>query len=172
MKYKFLNNFIINFNKGNFTIKKFTEFDNKTIANVRLYLKKHKLPHKTNQQVIKSALNEYYGWIYHNTLYYRDNLELTDIISTILHEYVHWIRRKDGTYKYKTDNDIFIEEFFAELISEYYVNTIFTKNYIITLDIISNTIELIISKYNLNIKKEKACELVNNNLHTVLKYFK
>ena len=42
MKYKFLNNFIINFNKGNFTIKKFTEFDNKTIANVRLYLKKHK----------------------------------------------------------------------------------------------------------------------------------
>jgi uncharacterized protein YjaZ len=171
MHSNFIETLLDNFNKDKFIIKKFTEFDNKTIANVRLYLKKNKLPHKTKQQVIKSALNEYYGWIYHNTLYYRDNLELNDIISTVLHEYVHWLRKQEKTFKYKTSNDIFIEEFFAELVSEYYINNINKKNYIITPEIISSTIKIIISKYNLDICKNKAHELVYNNIDSIAHYF-
>ena len=171
MDYLFIQNFIYNLKNGTFNVKTFSQFDNRTIANVKLYLKKERLPRSTKEKVIQSALKQYYGWIYDNTLYYNDTLDIDDTISTLLHEYVHWIRRVDGTYKYNSDNNIFIEEFFAELISEFYINVLNNKEAVITSCIINNTANHIISKYKLNIKKEKAIQLIYDNLPTVYKYF-
>ena len=167
-RYNFINDFIININTNQCVIKKFTEFDNRTIAQVRLYLKKLRLPRNTKKEVIQNAINQYSGWIYDNTLYYNNSLNNSEIISTIIHEYVHWKRKKEQVFKYRTANDIFLEEFFAEYVSKVYMNIFNKKSVYIS---IPKLIKTVLYTYRLPIDPSIANKIVVTNILSIIHYF-
>jgi hypothetical protein len=168
LKYNFIRELVEDIDDEACIIKKFTEFDNYTIAQMKLYLKKRKQPHALKKDVIRSALKTYYGWIYADTLYYNNYSNLKDTVSTIIHEYVHWRRKEECLYKYRSHYDIFIEEFFAELVSKYYINALVKNGKTVSANRI---IKAVIRNYALNIDKNKAIKLAIHKLNEITHYF-
>jgi hypothetical protein len=114
-------------NSGYIHVKPFYQFDNRVVAHMRPYLKKRRMKRSTKADIVRSAGILYQGWIYGNTLYYKNGMKACDIVETILHEYVHWRRKCEGLYKYCTANDKFIEECFANIVSQYWIDLYATR---------------------------------------------
>ena len=116
-KHRVINEIKYHIDKNNLQIKPFSEFDNLVIQNIRHYSKHSKSISKS--YIIQYALSNYYGWIYGNVLYYRDNTRSLELLDTIIHEYVHWIRKKQKLFLYTTSKYRFIEESIAHIIAKY-----------------------------------------------------
>ena len=151
IKNKLIKSFVKNIDNGLIQIKKFSEFDNRTIWNVKKYLKKRKIKCTTSKNVIEKALILYDGWIYGNTIYYNDILDNNKLLETLIHEYVHFIRKKEKKFIYRSDENIFTEECIAELSSIYFMNKLTDCNYIFTNKFLEIFINEIILNYNLDV---------------------
>ena len=169
---KLIYSFVINIDTGLLFIKKFTEFDNKTIYNVKHYLQKNNKIKKytSNKNIIKKAIMLYDGWIYGNTIYYKDTLSNKNLLSTLVHEYIHYIRKKEGKFIYNTSKNIFIEECIAELSSIFFINTIENKDFIFDNNFLEKFINDIICDYNLHLSLESARKLLDYILNEKLLY--
>ena len=167
-----INSFVKNIDTGLLFIKKFTEFDNRTIYNVHHYLQKNnKIKKYTSQKnIIKKAIILYDGWIYGNTIYYKNTLSNKNLLSTLIHEYIHYIRKKDGRFIYNSSKNIFIEECIAELSSIYFIKNIEDKKFIFDTNFLDNFINDIIFDYNLNLTLDTARQLQDNILNEKLLY--
>jgi hypothetical protein len=86
-------------------IRPFSQFDKRVLANIKKYCPIESEIHK-----------KYDGWIYGNTIYYNE-LSNGCIMDTIIHEYIHWKRKKSKQFRYRTPMDIFIEEGLATYIA-------------------------------------------------------
>ena len=71
-------------------------------------------------------------------------------------------------YKYRSHYDIFIEEFFAELVSKYYINALVKNGKTVSANRI---IKAVIRNYALNIDKKKAIKLAIHKLNEITHYF-
>lgn len=80
------------------------------------------MSYASKQDVIQSASKLYQGWIHGDTLYFKEGLGQYNTEATVLHEYVHWYRRKEGLYKYRTKKDQFVEEYIAENVSNFFMH--------------------------------------------------
>lgn len=166
-----IKSFVNHIDNGLVCIKKFTEFDNRTINNVRHYLQKNKIiKNSSNKIIINKALTLYDGWIYGNTIYYNDKLSNKILLATLIHEYIHYIRKKEGKFIYNSPKNIFIEECIAELSSVYFIKTIEDKNFVIDPNNINDIISNIITNYNLNLTLEYALQLLDYILNEKLLY--
>jgi hypothetical protein len=169
---KLIYSFVKNIDSGLLFIKTFTEFDNRTIYNVQHYLQKNNKIKKytSHKNIIKKAIMLYDGWIYSNTIYYKDTLSNKKLLSTLIHEYIHYIRKKEGKFIYNSSKNIFIEECIAELSSIYVINNIEDKYFIFDDNFLENFINDIISDYNLNLTLESARQLLDYILNEKLLY--
>jgi hypothetical protein len=169
---KLIYSFIKNIDNGMLFIKKFTEFDNRTIYNVQHYLhKNNKIKKNTSHKnIIRKAIILYDGWIYGNTIYYKDTLSNKKLLSTLIHEYVHYLRKKEGKFLYNSSKNIFIEECIAELSAIYFINSIENNNFIFNVNFLDNFIIDINSEYNLNLKLETAKQLLDTIINEKLLY--
>jgi len=164
--------FVKNIDNKLLFIKKFTEFDNRVIYYVQQYLQKHKKINKTttHKNIIRKAMQLYDGWIYGNTIYYKDTLSNQQLLSTLVHEYVHYLRKKEGKFIYNSHKNIFIEECIAELSSIYFINRIEDNPFILNKKNQANVINNIISNYYLDLSFETAKQLLDNILNEKLLY--
>jgi len=136
-----------------------------------IYKKKNKIKKYTSHKnIIKKAIILYDGWIYGNTIYYNDKLSKQRILSTIIHEYIHYMRKKERKFIYNSSKNIFIEECIAELSSVYFINTVENKHFRFDDNFLENFINTIISSYNLNITVELARQLLDYILNSQLLY--
>jgi hypothetical protein len=114
-----IQNILEHLDNNDIYIRPFSEFDNHALANVRLYMKKHniKVP-LSRDSLIRKAQRLYYGWIYGNTLYYRDGTSNMELLDTIIHEYVHWNRKQRKVFRYDTEKYIHREEYLANGVAK------------------------------------------------------
>ena len=151
-------------------VRTFDQFDNHALANVRSYLAKRSAS-KSGVDVTKVANRNYSGWIYGNVLYYNARLTDIDIVETIVHEYVHWQRKKYGVFRYGTTNEIFIEESTAELVSSQVGRVLRTKALnmrAIDDAYIQKVITGVVSHYKLPLDIETATSITTRNLPNVM----
>ncbi len=99
-------------------IKTFDQLDGRVLANIRQYLRKMGIHPKTREETVRWAKRKFSGWVYGNTIYYKVVSSKREMLDTIVHEYVHWKRKKLGVYKYKTPRQKFVEEVTATYWAE------------------------------------------------------
>jgi hypothetical protein len=73
---------------------------------------------RTREETIRHAKREFSGWTYGDTIYYKVVRSKREMMDTIIHEYVHWKRKKLGVYRYKTPMQKLREETIATYLAE------------------------------------------------------
>lgn len=88
-------------------IKPFTDMSKAAKRNLNEYDRKHPM-----------SSHDYLGWYYSKCLYIKDGLCDDMYIETIVHEYVHYLRKKSKQFTYRRDKNIFFEEALAEVVAK------------------------------------------------------
>ena len=83
-------------------IKTFDELDGRVLANIKLYLRKMGIHPKTRAETIRWAKRKFSGWMWGDNIYVKVVPSRKETLNTLVHEYVHWKRKKLGVYKYRT----------------------------------------------------------------------
>jgi hypothetical protein len=167
-----INNILKDSANGKLKICNFDEIDNRTLAQMHQYMLSHKVikSEVSYKVVINKAKKIWYGWCYNNTIYNNDEISKGyEMLNTVIHEYIHYYRKRTDVFKYGTHNQIFIEEFFAYLVANYNVDCIKSRKTIkLTNDYIEKLYTSVIKKYELHIKNPEL--LIKNHIHEIYKF--
>jgi hypothetical protein len=169
-----INNILKDVTNGKLIIRNFNMIDNRTLAQMRQYMVNHKVINAhaniSNQTIINKAKKIWSGWCYNNIIY--NNSEISkgyEMLNTVIHEYIHYYRKRADIFKYGTHNQVFIEEFFAYLVANYNVDCIKSNKKIpLTYEYIEQLSTKIIKKYELKIKNPEL--LIKHHIHEIHKF--
>ena len=175
-----INNILKDVTDGKLIIRNFDEIDNRTLAQMRMYMVSHKIinaninanvhTNVSTKTIINKAKKIWSGWCYNNIIY--NNSEISkgyEMLNTVIHEYIHYYRKRTDIFKYGTHNQVFIEEFFAYLVANYNVDCIKSgKKIKLTSEYIEKLYTHVIKKYQLNIKNPEL--LIKHHIHEISKF--
>ena len=99
-------------------IKTFDQLDGHVLANMKLYLRKMGIHPKTRAETIRWAKRKFSGWMWGDNIYVKIVPSRKETLNTLIHEYVHWKRKKLGLYKYKTPTQKLREETIATWVAD------------------------------------------------------
>jgi len=167
-----INKILTEIENGKLIIRNFDEIDNRTLAQMRQYMISHKIIYTnvSDQTIINKAKKIWSGWCYNNIIY--NNSEISkgyEMLNTVIHEYIHYYRKRVDIFKYCTHNQVFIEEFFAYLVANYNVDCIKSNKKIpLTYEYIEQLSTKIIKKYELKIKNPEL--LIKHHINEIHKF--
>lgn len=96
-------------------IRSFDELDGNVLADMRRYMKK---PHLSRAETIRIVKRKFSGWVRGNNIYFKVVPSKREMMDTIIHEYVHWVRKQSKVYRYRTDRQKLLEESLATYFAE------------------------------------------------------
>ena len=168
-----INKILKEVDSGKLIIRNFDEFDNRTIAHIRKYMIKYNMINvdTSTKLIINKAKSQWYGWSHSNFMYINNQISksIDEMLNTIIHEYIHYYRKRNDIFKYGTHNQVFIEEFFAYLVANYNVDSLKCNIKIkLTNEYIEKIYKHVIKKYELNIKNPNL--LIKNHIHEISKF--
>ena len=99
-------------------IKTFDELDGHALHNIKQYLAKDGIYPRSRASTLAWAKRRYSGWVWGDTIYFKIVPSRRDTLDTLIHEYVHWARKRAGVYRYSTRRQKLFEESLATWAAE------------------------------------------------------